>query len=71
MLRQFCDNIAKAGSPVSRIVSSGPTLIWRKSVPVNGVTLPAEPTLASVYTRKKLTPLVVPTAPAHALIDRL
>ena len=43
-------------------------LIWRKVVLGERVTLPAESTLASVYMRKKLTPLPEPTVLAHALI---
>ena len=42
--------------------------IWREVVPGKRVTLPAESTSASVYVRKKLTPLPKPTALTHALI---
>ena len=42
--------------------------IWRKVLPGKRVTLLAESTSASVYMRKKLTPLPEPTVLAHALI---
>ena len=42
--------------------------VWRKVVPGKSVTLRAESTLASVYMRKKLTPLPESTVLAHALI---
>ena len=60
----FADK-TKYSFPLHSIKAS---FIWRKVVSGKRVTLSAESTSASVYIRKKLTPLPEPAALAHALI---
>ena len=58
--------------PVWGLMAKAP-FIWRKVVPGKRATLLAESTLASVYMRKKLTPLPEPRADnrAHACSECL